>query len=127
MQAMQREACPSCSALEKYKIFISGLTAAYTTNPNDNNTWHIDEEAAIIVRRILQMIIGGKGVNEIGRILRAGRVPIPSEHKKRTGQPVQSAKYADPYAWSTTTVIHIIERPEYMGKMVLGKTISESA
>ena len=98
----------------------------YVADPDDNNTWHIDEEAAVIVRRIFQMIIDGRGVNEISRILRTEKIPIPSEHKKRTGQPVQSAKYANPYAWSATTVGSILQRPEYMGKMVLGKTIKES-
>jgi len=36
------------------------------------------------------------------------------------------AKYTDPYAWSATTVGYILKRPEYMGRLVLGKTVKES-
>jgi len=86
----------------------------------------IDEEVAIVVRRIFQMVIDGKGVNEIGRILRAEKIPIPSEHWKRIGAPVRTVKYADPYAWSSTAISYILNKPEYMGRKVLGKTVNES-
>ena len=71
-------------------------------------------------------MIDGKGINEIGRILRAEKVPIPSEHWKRIGAPVRTVKYFDPYAWSSTAVSYILNKPEYMGRKVLGKTIKES-
>lgn len=56
----------------------------------------------------------------------AEKIPIPSEHWKRTGEPVRAAKYADPYAWSATTIGYILKRPEYTGHKVLGKTVCEN-
>ena len=53
-------------------------------------------------------------------------IPIPSEHWKRTGEPVRAAKYTDPYAWSATTIGYILKRPEYTGRKVLGKTVCEN-
>ena len=54
------------------------------------------------------------------------KIPIPSEHWKRTGEPVRAAKYTDPYAWSATTIGYILKRPEYTGRKVLGKTVCEN-
>jgi len=105
----------------------SGSTPyGYLIDKEDKDKWVIDEPAAVVVRRIFQMVIDGKGVNEIGKTLRAEQIPIPSEHWKRIGAPVRSVKYADPYAWSPTTVGYILKRPEYMGRKVLGKTVNES-
>jgi len=92
------------SRMEKGLRCSGSVSYGYIPDPEDSNTWHIDEQAAAIVRRIFQMVVEGKGLNEIGRTLRAEQVPIPSEHWKRTGQPVRAAKYADPYAWSSTTM-----------------------
>ena len=96
--------------------------------PNDGNVNDliIDEEAAANVRRIFQMIIEGKGVNDIARTLMSEQIPIPSEHWKRIGQPYRSIKYADPYGWTPTTVSYIIGKPEYKGTVVLGKTQNSS-
>ena len=86
----------------------------------------IDTEAAAVVRRIFQSVVEGMSIAEIGRTLRAEQIPIPSEHWKRIGAPVRSVKYTDPYAWSATTIGYILQRPEYKGCKVLGKTVSES-
>jgi hypothetical protein len=112
--------------MEKGLRCSGSISYGYLADKDDKNKWVIDEEAAAVVRRIFQMIIDGRGVNEIGRILRAEQIPIPSEHWKRIGMPVRAAKYADPYAWSGTTISYIIAKPEYMGRKVLGKTVNES-
>ena len=98
----------------------------YLADGKDKETLIIDNEAAAVVRRIFQYVIEGKGIAEIGRTLRAEQIPIPSEHWKRMGVPMRSVKYTDPYAWSNTTITYILKRPEYMGRKVLGKTVSES-
>jgi len=97
----------------------------YLTDENDKSKWIIDEEASAVVRRIYQMIIDGNGVNAIARTLRAEQIPIPSEHFKRIGASVRS-NYTDPYAWSPTTVGYILDRQEYLGRKILGKTTSVS-
>ncbi|MCL2035046.1 MAG: recombinase family protein [Oscillospiraceae bacterium] len=114
------------SRMEKGLRCSGSVPYGFLPDKDDKDKLVIDEEAAVNVRRIFQMVIDGKGVNEIGRILRAEQVPIPSEHWKRIGHPVRSVKYADPYAWSATTVGYILNRPEYIGRKVLGKTAKES-
>ena len=114
------------SRMERGLRCSGSIPYGYLFDKEDKDKLIIDEAAAEVVRRIFHMVIDGKGVNEIGRILRAEQIPIPSEHWKRVGHPVRCAKYADPYAWSGTTIGYILKRPEYMGRKVLGKTVKES-
>lgn len=44
----------------------------------DKQTLHVDREAEKVVKRIFQLTIEGKGVNEIADILTADKVLIPS-------------------------------------------------
>ena len=67
-------------------------------------------EAAAVVRRIFQSVLAGETIASIAKELRAEKIPIPSEHWKRAGEPVRAAKYADPYAWSATTILVVIQR-----------------
>jgi len=114
------------SRMEKGLRCSGSIPYGYLSSKEDKHKWEIDPEAAAVVRRIYQMVIDGKGVSEIGKTLRAEQIPIPSEHWKRIGAPVRSADYADPYAWSPTTIGYILGKPEYMGRKVLGKTVRES-
>lgn len=58
-------------------------------------------------------VLAGESIASIAKALRAEQIPIPSEHWKRIGAPVRAAKYADPYAWSATTISSIlIQTPE---------------
>ncbi|MCL1934998.1 MAG: recombinase family protein [Defluviitaleaceae bacterium] len=113
------------SRMEKGLRCSGSVSYGYKVNKEDKNKWDIDEEAAIVVRKIFQMVINGHGINNIARTLREEQIPIPSEHWKRTNQPVRSSRYTDPYGWSATTIGYIISRPEYKGQKVLGKTICE--
>lgn len=99
----------------------------YRRDPKDKQHLIVDEEAATVVRRIFQMIIDGKGVNAIADTLTADKVLIPSAYAKlHYPENNHSKGYSDPYRWSPTAVAYILEKQEYMGHTVLGKTISES-
>ena len=52
----------------------------YVRDEKDIEVWHIDEEAAKVVRRIYDLCLSGKGPSMIARILEADRIPTPSEH-----------------------------------------------
>ncbi|WP_237076261.1 MULTISPECIES: recombinase family protein [unclassified Neglectibacter] len=97
----------------------------YRASKEEKGEWLVDEEAAV-VRRIFQSVLAGETIASIAKALRAEKIPIPSEHWKRTGEPVRAAKYTDPYAWSATTIGYILKRPEYTGRKVLGKTVCEN-
>lgn len=114
------------SRMEKGLRCSGSVSYGYLASKEDKGEWIIDEEAAAIVRRIFHSVLAGESVANIAKALRSEKIPIPSEHWKRIGAPVRAAKYADPYAWSASTIGYILKRPEYMGRKVLGKTVCEN-
>ena len=114
------------SRMEKGLRCSGSICYGYLASKEDKGEWIIDEEAAPVVKRIFQSVLAGESIAAIGRALRAEQIPIASEHWKRIGSPVRTAGYADPYAWSATTIGYILSRPEYMGRKVLGKTVCEN-
>ena len=114
------------SRMEKGLRCSGSVCYGYLASKEDKGEWIIDGEAAAIVRRIFQSVLAGETVASIAKALRAEKIPIPSEHWKRIGEPVRAAKYTDPYAWSATTIGYILKRPEYTGRKVLGKTVCEN-
>lgn len=111
------------SRMEKGLRCSGSVSYGYLASKENKGEWVIDEEAAAVVRRIFHSVVAGESIASIARALRAEKIPIPSEHWKRIGAPVRSAKYTDPYAWSTTTISYILKRPEYTGRKVLGNTV----
>ena len=71
------------SRIEKGLRCSGSVSYGYIADSQDGNVWHIDEEAAGVVRRIFQMVISGMGINAIAKTLRDEQVPIPSEHWKQ--------------------------------------------
>ena len=114
------------SRMEKGLRCSGSVCYGYLASKENKGEWIVDEEAAAVVRRIFQSVLAGESIADIARALRAEKVPIPSEHWKRIGAPVRAAKYADPYAWTATTIGYILKRPEYTGRKVLGKTVCEN-
>ena len=51
------------------KHLTSNAIYGYKKDPEDNNHWLVDEEAAAVVRRIFQLIIEGNGPMQVARIL----------------------------------------------------------
>ncbi len=114
------------SRMEKGLRCSGSVCYGYRASKEEKGEWIIDEEAAAVVRRIFQSVLAGETIASIAKALRTEKIPIPSEHWKRTGEPVRAAKYTDPYAWSATTIGYILKRPEYTGRKVLGKTVCEN-
>ena len=99
----------------------------YRRDPQDKQHLIVDEEAAAVVRRIFQMVIEGYGVKGIADALTADKVLIPSAYAKlHNPENDHSHGFHDPCLWSSTAVGYILEKQEYMGHTVLGKTICEN-
>ena len=99
----------------------------YRRDPQDKQHLIVDEEAAAVVRRIFQMVIEGYGVQGIADALTADKVLIPSAYAKLNNpENDHSHGFHDPCRWSSTAVGYILEKPEYMGHTVLGKTVCEN-
>lgn len=101
----------------------------YVKDPDDKNHWIIDEGAAAVVREIFHLCISGYGPTQIAKELRKRRIEAPAVYGKRNGVNVPSAanrENDDPYRWTKSTVVHILERQEYLGHTVNFKTHRKS-
>lgn len=115
------------SRMQDGKRVSPSVPYGYLRSPEDKQKLIIDEEPAAVVRRIYQMIIEGKGITAIADILTAEKVLIPSAYAKiHCPENDHSKGFTNPYLWSATAVAYILEKQEYMGHTVLGKTISVS-
>ena len=99
----------------------------YTRTSDDKQTLRIDPEAAAVVRRIFDMAAQGKSLQTIADTLKADKVLIPSAYQERHHpENARMHAYYDPYLWTNTTVMYILNHQEYLGHTVLGKTICEN-
>ena len=115
------------SRMQDGKRVSPSVPYGYLRSPEDKQKLIIDEEPAAVVRRIYQMVIEGKGITAIADILTAEKVLIPSAYAKiHCPENDHSRGFTNPYLWSATAVSYILEKQEYMGHTVLGKTISVS-
>lgn len=113
--------------MQEGKRVSPSIPYGYLRDPEDKQHLIVDEEPAAVVRRIFQMVIEGYGVYAIADALTADRIMIPSAYAKcNCPENNHSKGFHDPYRWSSTTVSYILEKREYMGHTVLGKTITEN-
>ena len=99
----------------------------YKRKPDDKQTIIVDEPAAEVVRKIFRLVCQGNSTTAIAEMLTAEKVLIPSAYAA-LNQPknCRHKNVADPYRWSATTVGYILDRQEYLGHTVLGKSICEN-
>ena len=97
----------------------------YKKSDTDKSQWVVDEEAAAVVKRIFQLCIEGNGPTQIANILTADGVPTPTAYYRSKGMRV-SYHNAKTKRWGMATVVHILERMEYLGHTVNFKTYRKS-
>lgn len=99
----------------------------YIKDPKDKNHWIVDEEAAEVVREIFHLCVSGYGPTRLANELQRRKILTSVEYAKSKGWPMRSVKQKDdPFAWETSTVVHILERQEYLGNTVNFKTYRKS-
>ena len=99
----------------------------YKRTNGDKQTLVVDEAAAKIVRKIFRLASQGVGVTAIAEMLTEEKVLIPSAYLEQSEHgESRNHSYHDPYRWNCTAVAYILEKQEYMGHTVLGKTICEN-
>ena len=115
------------SRMQDGKRCSGAIPYGYMRDPEDKNHLLIDEEAAKVVRRIYQMVIDGMGSQAIANQLTADNVLIPSAYLEQSEHgESRNHSYHDPCRWNCTAVSYILDKQEYMGHTVLGKTICEN-
>ena len=99
----------------------------YKRTKEDKQQLLVDEPAAEVVRKIFRLACQGIGVTAIAEMLSAEKILIPSAYAARYfPENCRHSEVADPYRWSATTVGYILDRQEYLGHTVLGKSICEN-
>ena len=107
---------------------VSGAVPyGYYRKPEDKQTLYVDEASASVVRRIFQLACDGMGATAIADTLSEDKVLIPSAYARQNHpEDCQCTNYHDPYTWNATTVGYILNRREYLGHTVLGKTTRDN-
>lgn len=99
----------------------------YKRTNGDKQTLVVDEAAAEIVRKIFRLASQGVGVTAIAEMLTEEKVLIPSAYAaKYSPENCRHKAPIGPCRWSATTVGYILDRQEYLGHTVLGKSICEN-
>ena len=99
----------------------------YKRKPDDKQTLIVDKPAAEVVRKIFRLACQGNSTTAIADILTAEQVLIPAAYAAlHNPKNCRHKSVTDPYRWNATTVGYILDRQEYLGHTVLGKSICEN-
>ena len=111
---------------EKGVPLTTNIPYGYKKDPDNPKHWIIDEEAAMVVRRIFDMCMEGRGPSQIANQLTAEKVLNPTAYKSKEGITTRTSTSTNPYHWNSSTVVHVLERKEYTGCIVNFKTYTNS-
>ena len=98
----------------------------YRKNPDNQKEWLIDEESAEVVREIFRLCVDGYGPRRIANILTERKILIPSAYALEKGYAVRNNIPKNPCQWSSTVVVDVLERMDYLGHTVNFKTHRKS-
>lgn len=98
----------------------------YKKDPENKKRWIVDEEAAAVVQKIFALCMDGMGPTQIAKWLQENKVLSPVAYCCENDLPTTSKRPTDPYKWATKTVVHILERLDYLGHTVNFKTSKQS-
>jgi len=99
----------------------------YKRKPDDKQTLIVDEPAAEVVSKIFRLACQGNSTTAIADALTAQQVLIPAAYAAlHNPKNCRHKNVTDPYRWNATTVGYILDRQEYLGHTVLGKSICEN-
>lgn len=95
------------------------LPYGYVWN-EDKTAYVIDEEAAVVVRRIFQWRLRGISAHQMIEHLKAEGIESPERHDRkvgtRTGDNIQGR------GWCPSTIRGILQNRAYIGEMILGRS-----
>ena len=101
----------------------SSVPYGYLKSETDKNQWVIDPVVAPIVKRIFQLTLEGKGPYQIANILSSEKIDIPAVHHQKLGIGLWKTRMIpDPYHWGSSTIVHILTNPSYLGHTCNFKT-----
>ena len=104
--------------------FVGAFTTyGYMKDPHDKHKLIIDEEAAVIVRRIFELYNQGHGKISIVNILNNEHIPCPSEYKKIKGSAYRNnRRLGYTTYWTYSTIDRMLKNEAYIGTVVQNKS-----
>jgi DNA invertase Pin-like site-specific DNA recombinase len=101
------------------KHTASSAPYGYLKSKEDKNQWVIDPEAAAVVRRVFHLTTEGYGPYQICCILEAEKTYTPGYYlqQKNAGNH-QSHVFKNPYQWTSSSIVNMLEKKEYLGQAV---------
>ncbi len=111
---------------EKGVPLTVNIPYGYKKDPDNPKHWVVDEEAAMVVKRIFDMCMEGRGPSQIANQLTADNILNPTAYKRKQGINSPNPLSENPCHWSVNTVVNILERREYTGCIVNFKTYTNS-
>lgn len=95
----------------------------YLKSEQDKNQWVVDPVAAPIVQRIYRMAMEGKGPYQIANILSNEHIEILAYYHQKLGIGLwKTREIKSPYRWGSSTIVHILTNPSYLGHTCNFKT-----
>ena len=99
----------------------------YMKDPDNPKCWIVDDEAALVVKRIYSMTLDGFGTEQIAAQLERDGILTPRAYwlqkgVKRPGK----GKQLPPTRWNSSTITKILSLQEYCGDILNFKTYSNS-
>ena len=115
------------SRMQKGLRCSGSIPYGYKRTRDDKQQLYVDEPAAEVVRKVFRLACQGVGTTTIAEMLTADKILIPSAYAAKTSpENCRHKDLIDPYRWNATTVGYILDRQEYLGHTVLGKSICEN-
>ena len=120
---ISKKVMASVTLKQKTGQFIGAFASyGYAKDPNNKNRLVIDEPAAIVVRKIYRLFIGGTGTQSIAKILNSDGIPCPSMYKQMNGEKYHNGnKLRETTYWTYSSVRNILKSRMYIGDMVQHK------
>lgn len=108
--------------------FVSAFAPYGFKKAKDNkNQLVVDEECAVVVRRIFDLFLGGMSKAGIARLLNGELIPSPLMVRKRRKDNFYRTECNEQNHWTTSTVAHILSDQRYVGYAVYGKVTPKEA
>lgn len=104
----------------------SNAPYGYRKNPDNPKQWLVDEESSAVVKEIFRLCMDGNGPTQIANILMERKILTPVHYMADKGLKPITVLPSNPYQWSSTVVVKILERMDYLGHTVNFKTHTKS-
>lgn len=109
---------------ESGKYLTATPPYGYMKSSDDKYKWIIDDEAAVVVKRIFKMCFDGMGPTMIARQLKEEKILTPTAYWYSKGRTYK--KPTDPFNWHDDTISCILAKKEYLGHTINFKTYKQS-